>query len=434
MSEAPQDWPAGRPLIWGFLTLAVLIIGLGGWSVLTTLSGAVIAQGQIEVTQSRQVVQHPDGGVVQALFVGEGDKVRSGDILLRLDGSQLRSDLAIVESQRLEAAARRARLAAERDAAGEIAFPPDLLLAAKNRPDIAELVEGQQGLFAAHRETLAQATDQRRARIEQIANQISGIDVEQAALDHQIRSLAADLVTQQDLLAAGLTEASQVSALDREIARLKGRRGELAAAKAAAADRVVEIEIEISALATHMREAAETELRDIVARETELTERQHALEIRIARLDVRAPSAGIVLGLQTTTLQSVIRPADILMYIVPQDRPLLVAARVPVANVDEVTIGQEVRLVFSALSSRHTPELTGDVGLISADALVDERTGQSYYRAEIFIDPSSLLDLQELALLPGMPVEAFIRTEERTPLSYFLRPFTEYFRRAMRES
>lgn len=434
MSATGTQWTATRPLIWGFLTVALLIGGLGAWSVFTTLAGAIIAPGQVEVSQSRQVVQHPDGGVVAEILVTEGAEVAAGDVLLRLDGSQLRSDLAIIDNQLWEINARRARLEAERDAAEAIAFPEELIAATADRQDVAGIVEGQAGLFAAHQEALAQAIDQRRIRIDQIESQIEGIEAQRKAIGTQIALLEAELAAQKELLEKGLTQAPRVSAIERELAQAKGSEGELIAGKAEAAGRITEIEIEITSLTTQQQEKAEAELRDIVARELELTEGKHAIVKRIGRLDIRAPAAGLVLGLRVTTPLSVIRPADALMYVVPQDRPLLVAAHVPVTHVDEVRPGQDVRLVFSSLPSRTTPELHGYVTLVSADVLTDERSGASYYRAEIAIDFAALQDLAGVTVVPGMPVEAFIRTEDRTPLSYLLKPFTDYFRGAFRET
>jgi HlyD family secretion protein len=174
-------------------------------------------------------------------------------------------------------------------------------------------------------------------------------------------------------------------------------------------------------------------LRDIGFRELELAERRRALMESIARLDILAPVSGIVLGLQVTTPRAVLRPADPLLYLIPQDRPLVIAAQVQPFHIDQVTVGQPVRLVFSAFPSRTTPELSGHITLISADALTDQRTQISYYRAEIVPDDGEMEKLNGLTLIPGMPVEAFIRTEERTPLAYLLKPFTDYFARAFRE-
>jgi HlyD family secretion protein len=434
MSQPQGSWSAARPLFWGFLTMAILIGGLGAWSIMTTLAGAIIAPGQIEVSQNRQTVQHPDGGVVQEILVAEGASVAAGEVLLRLDGSAIKSEIAIVETQLFELRARRARLEAQSGEVAAVNFPDDLTAAAEARSDVAGILAGQLSLFENQAEALRQAQEQRQTRILQIGSQIEGLAAQQDAIESQIRLVEADLVTQRDLLAKGLTQAARVSALERELAQLKGQLGELTSARAEAAGRITEIEIEITALMTQEREAAEAELRDVVARQLELQERQSALAERIARLDVRAPASGLVLGLQVTTPQSVIRPADVLMYIVPQDRPLLVAARVPVTHVDEVHPGQEVRLVFSSLPSRTTPEVTGTVTLISADALADERTGMTYFRTEIAIDAATLQQLGDVAIVPGMPVDAYIRTADRTPLSYLLKPFTDYFREAFRET
>lgn len=434
MSAPDAHWSAARPLFWGFLTLGLLVGGLGAWSVLTTLSGAIIAPGQVEVSQNRQVVQHPDGGVIEEIMVREGAEVLAGDVLMRLDGSALNSELAIVENQLLELAARRARLVAQSEADAAVRFPEKLLSAATLRTDVAEMLAGQQSLFANQAKMMAQAQDQRQTRIRQIESQIEGFAAQQDAIRTQTGLLDKELATQRELLAKGLTQSARVSALERELAQLKGRLGELTSARAEAEGRITEIEIEITALLTQQEEQAQAELRDLVASQSELEEHERALLERIARLEVRSPASGLVLGLQVTTPRAVIRPADALMFIVPQDRPLLVAARVPVTHVDEVHSGQDVRLVFSSLPSRTTPEIVGQVTLVSADALTDDRSGMSYFRTEVAIDAAALRQLGDADIVPGMPVDVFIRTTDRTPLSYLLKPFTDYFRNAFRET
>ncbi|WP_295076880.1 HlyD family type I secretion periplasmic adaptor subunit [Tabrizicola sp.] len=434
MSSSDAQWSAARPLIWGFLTLGLLVGGLGAWSALTTLAGAIIAPGQIEVSQNRQIVQHPDGGVIEEIMVREGAEVLAGDVLMRLDGSALNSELVIVENQLLELAARQARLVAQSDANAAVRFPEKLLSTAALRADVAEMLAGQQSLFANQAKMMAQAQEQRQTRIGQIESQIEGFAAQQDAIRAQTGLLDKELGTQRELLAKGLTQSARVSALERELAQLKGQLGELTSARAEAAGRITEIEIEITALLTQQEEQAQAELRDLVASQSELEEHERALLERIARLDVRSPASGLVLGMQVTTPQAVIRPADALMFIVPQDRPLLVAARVPVTHVDEVHSGQDVRLVFSSLPSRTTPEVVGQVTLVSADALTDDRSGMSYFRTEVAIDAAALRQLRDVDIVPGMPVDVFIRTTDRTPLSYLLKPFTDYFRTAFRET
>lgn len=432
--KAPRTWSARSPLLLGFATLLVLVGGLGAWSVLTTLSGAIVASGQIEVEQNRQVVQHPDGGVVAEILVAEGSVVKAGDMLVQLDGTLLQSELAIVENQLFELLARRGRLEAERDGAPEMTVPDELTRMAEIRPDVRDLAEGQVRLFAARAETLGQLIDQRRKRIAQIASQIEGIEAQSTSIASQITLVRQELVGQQELLAKGLVQVARVLALERELARLEGQAGELTAAKAEAEGAMTEIEIETVGLSSQRREDALTELRDVAARELELAERRRALVEQIARLEIRAPVSGIVLSMAVTTPRSVVRPAEPVLYIIPQDRPLVIAVRVPTIHVDQVHLGQDVRLLFSAFATRTTPELQGKVVKVSADALTDERTQVQYYRTEISINPGEVDRFEDQVLVPGMPVEAFIRTDDRTPLSYLVKPFTDYFNRAFRET
>lgn len=222
--------------------------------------------------------------------------------------------------------------------------------------------------------------------------------------------------------------------LQRESARLDGQVGEFAATRAESEGRMTEIEIEVLKLAASRREEANTQLRDIGYRELELAERRRALIERVARLDIVAPVSGIVLGLQFTTPRAVLRAADPVLYLIPQDRPLVITVQVQPFHIDQISVGQPVKLVFSAFPSRTTPELTGHITQISADALTDQRTQMSYYRAEIIPDTGEIEKLAGLTLIPGMPVEAFIRTDERTPMAYLIKPFTDYFARAFRET
>lgn len=429
-----RRWSARGPLLLGFVTLVLLVGGLGAWSVVTTLSGAIVASGQIEVEQNRQVVQHPDGGVVAEILVSEGSVVTAGDMLIRLDGTLLQSELSIVENQLFELLARRGRLEAERDGAAAVTFPAELTETAKVRPDVQEVADGQVRMFAARAETLGQLIEQRGKRIAQIASQIEGITAQSASVTSQIALVRQELVGQQELLAKGLVQVARVLALERELARLEGQAGELTAARAEAEGAMTEIEIETVGLSSQRREDALTELRDVAARELELAERRRALVEQIARLDIRAPVSGIVLSMAVTTPRSVVRPAEPVLYIIPQDRPLVIAVRVPTIHVDQVHVGQDVRLLFSAFTSRTTPELQGRVVKVSADALTDERTQVPYYRTEISINPGEVDRFDGQVLVPGMPVEAFIRTDDRTPLSYLVKPFTDYFNRAFRET
>jgi len=432
--DTPPGFLGARgALLLGWLTLAALLGGFGSWSVLTTIAGAIVAPGRIEVEQNRQIVQHPDGGVVAEIRVSEGATVAAGDILLRLDGTLLGSELASARSQLTEARARRARLEAERDGLAVMTLPPALAALAAADPEAAEQVEGQRRLFTARAETLARTAEQLDKRRSQTLALIAGIDAQAAALATQQDLVTRELADQQGLLDKGLAQASRVLALQREAARLAGELGSLAGDRAQAEGRITEIELEMLRQTAARREEAAGQLRDIGTSELQLAREVARLEERQARLDIRAPVAGRVLGLQVTTPRAVLRPADPVAYIIPQDRPLVIAAQISPLHVDEVHLGQKVKLVFPAFPARNAPELTGELAQISADALTDPASKIPYYRAEIALSAEEAARIGQ-PLLPGMPVEAFIQTSPRSPFAYLVKPFTDYFTQAFRES
>ncbi|MRX49111.1 HlyD family type I secretion periplasmic adaptor subunit [Paracoccus sp. S-4012] len=414
--------------------LLLLVGALGGWAWGARIGGAVVAQGQVEVELHRQVVQHPDGGVVDAILVREGQTVEAGQPLIRLDGALLTTERSIVEGQYFEVMARRGRLEAERADAETLTFPAPLVDAAATDPDAAELMQGQTALFEARLDTLRQSLDQLDKQAEQMRAQIEGINAQSAALAEQRELIGQELGDAQTLLDKGLAQAPRVLALRRDAAGLDGRLGELAASRAQAEARITELDIEQLRLTATRRENAEAELRDLGYRELELAERRRSLGEQIARLEIRAPVSGIVHQLQVTTPRSVIRPADPILFLVPQDRPLVIAAQIATIDIDEVRPGQPVRLRFSAFASRTTPEIEGVLERISADAVTDERTQMPYYRGEVSIPEAERAKLGNLVLVPGMPVEVYVLTGERRPIDYLMQPLSNYFARAFRES
>ncbi|WP_378941737.1 HlyD family type I secretion periplasmic adaptor subunit [Paracoccus sp. R86501] len=429
-----KRWSVRTPVIFGLLSIIILVGGFIAWAVMSQISGAVVASGQVEVEQQRQIVQHPDGGVVETIAVKDGSDVKAGDLLLALDGTLLRTEHTIVEGQYFEVLARRGRLEAERGDGDSVTFPEELVEAAKDDPALADLVEGQASLFRTRLDTLRQSLDQLSKQSEQITSEIAGIDAQIDALATQRELIGKELVNQQSLLDRGLAQASRVLGLQREAARMDGELGSLQANRASALIRQTELEIQRLRLAAERREQAETELRDLGYRELELAERRRSLVEQISRLEIRAPVSGLVYNMQVTTPRSVIRPADPLLYLIPQDRPLVIGARVQTINIDEVLVGQPVVLRFAAFSSRTTPEIDGRLDRVSADALLDESTRTPYYRAEVSIPPEEMEKLGDLALVPGMPVEVYIQTGDRTPMAYLLKPLADYFNRAFRES
>lgn len=427
------DWSARRPLAMGLIALALLLGGTWAWAGTARLAGAIIAAGEVAVAQNRQIVQHPDGGVVDAIFAREGDRVAVGDVLLHLDPARLASQLTIAETQLIELMARRGRLEAERDERAEIAFDPLLHDIGQDRPIAATLMAGQRRLLAARVETAGSETRQLGKRRGQITDQIAGITAQEAALGTQAALIAEERVTQRSLLDRGLTQASRLSALRREEARITGTLGELAAQKAQAESRITETEIELLKLRARRREEAITTLRDLHYRELELRERRAALQDRLTRLDIVAPIAGVIYDLRVFGPRAVLSPAEPILYIVPQDRPLVVSARVPADDIDLLHPGQDVILRLPALDRRTTPELSGRVAQISPDVFRDERTGGSFYRARVTLGRDERRRLAGgTALVPGMPVEVFFRTGDMTPLAYLVKPLSDYFARAFR--
>lgn len=435
MTQQNTTFSARRPVIIGTLTLLLLVVGFGGWGVLSQISGAVVASGQIEVDQNRQIVQHPDGGVVANILVKEGDVVEKGQVLLRLDPTLERSELAIIEDQLYELLARRGRLEAERDGNLDIAFEPDLIAVAQKDASINELVDGQRRLFGARSASIANQVKQLEKRKLQIRNQIVGLSAQQDAIDTQLELVKKELEDQQQLLKKGLAQATRVLSLERAQARFQGEAGDLAARAAEYEGRITEIDIEINTLQTTRREEAISQLRDQQYRALELEERVRALREKLARMEITAPVSGIVYGLTVFTPRSVLRSADPVLYIIPQDRPLIIAAQVEPIHIDEVFVGQDVVLRFSALDQRTTPELNGKVVQISADTFEDQSTQMPFYKAKITLSEGEQSKISEgVTLIPGMPVETFVKTRERSPLAYLVKPLSDYFVKALRES
>ncbi|OCX60464.1 hypothetical protein BFP70_17550 [Thioclava sp. SK-1] len=411
----------GRFLLVGYLAVISLTLGFGVWAALTQIEGAIVAQGTVEVEHNRQAVQHPDGGVIAKILVSDGDQVRAGEILIQLSDSELAPTLANVEMQALTMQALRARLIAEMTPGAAISFPEALQLAARSQPEISQIMAGQMALLRSRRLSRAQWSVQNARRQDQLTQQST-------ALMAQLNSLRQQQEMLQNVGQAPSETINRTSVMiDGQIAALQAQQAQLA-------EQMTQIEIEHIRQEVQERDTVETLLRSLDTRTLELTERQRILRARIERLSIRAPVSGVIHEMAFNTPQAVIRPADPILYLIPQDRPFLVNARISPNDVDEVSAGQTARLRVSAFSGRNAPELVGQVARISPDALRDIRTGQPYYRAEIIPSEESLGQLAEHSLIPGMPVEVYLRTQDRTPLSYLAAPLIGYFRLAFRES
>lgn len=425
-------YSARFPLAVGLLALVLLVGVFGVWSVRAQIAGAIISSGMIVVENNRQVVQHPEGGIVRGIAVRDGARVEVGDLLVELDDSLLRSELQIAELQIIELRARRARLEAERDEASTLRFPKDLL--AEGSDAANQQIEGQRVLFLARKDTFEKEVSQVGERILQTRNQIFGAEAQLASLKQLEMLSSEELAVQENALTRGLTQSARVLSLRREVASLAGQIGQVQSDIARFHGEIASLEIERVRVRNARREDAISQLRDIQFRELELIEQRKSILKRLERLDMRAPVSGIIYGSTVFARNAVIRAAEPVMFVVPQDQPLIVSARVDAIHIDQLRIGQPAALRFTAFNQRLTPEILARVSIISADVIEDQTTGRAYYSVEVIPEEAEITKLEGLELLPGMPVEVFIRTVDRTPLSYLTKPLTDYFGRAFRES
>ena len=432
-STTAPGWPAGRFLRLGVVTAAVLVLCLGGWSAFAAISGAVVTEGRLKVLGERQVVQHLTGGIVAALEVREGDRVGAGQVLLRLDGRRLQAELAIVGNQLQETQARIARLEAEQDGAEAPRFPDDLRAAAAADPEVAAILHGQERLFTSRLERLHREREQLRERQLQIGDEIEGLDAERRALARQLDLLEQELRDQRSLLDRGLTQATRVLSLEREVARIEGEIGALTAATAQARGRITELDLQRSAVEGNRVEEAATQLSDLKATAADLRERRLELQETIGRLKVRAPRDGVVLGLSVFTVGAVVQPGEPVLWIVPTGDALVADVRIRPQDIDQVWPGQPARLHLAAANQRITPEIPSRVLRVSADALEDPATGQHYFTAELEVTDDARAQLGDIPVVAGMPVNAFIETGVRSPISYLMRPMTDFLSRSWRE-
>lgn len=412
--------------------IAVLILGIGGWAATSKLAGAVVAPGMVVVEGNVKLVQHRSGGIVGEIRVKNGSRVAAGDLLIRLDATITRANLAVITKQIDQLTARRMRLAAERDEAAEVTVP-DELKARLSEPEVADYVKAEEALFKARKRTIEGQKAQLRERIDQIRQESEGLVARRAAKDDELKLIDEELAGVVTLHEKQLTPFSQVAALQRVKAQLAGERGQLTSEIARAATRITETELQILQLDQDRRAEVLTELRDIENKLAELAEQRVAALDELKRVDILAPQAGLVHELAVHTIGGVIAPGETIMQIVPVNDTLVVEARVRPADIDQLHAGQQAVLRFSAFSQRTTPEIFGTVETIGANLSASKETGETWYTVRIDMSREEIARLGNLVLQSGMPVEAFIETGERTALSYLTKPLADQIARAMRE-
>ena len=419
-------------LVAGLAVVAVLAGGLGGWASTQQISGALIAPGQIVVESNVKKVQHPTGGVVGELRARDGDVVKSGDIVVRLDDTVTKANLAIVTKNLDAALARAARLEAEQRGLDKISFPPQLADRAAD-PEVAAVIASESKLFDVRVTGRAGQKAQLSERIRQLKEEIEGLSAQERAKEQEIALVQQELSGVRDLYEKRLVQISRLTTLERDAARLNGERAQYIAARAQAKGKITETELQIIQVDRDVVSEVSKDLRETNDKIGELIERKVTAEDQLRRIDIRAPQDGIVEQSTVHTVGGVITAGDAIMLIVPQTDDLQVEAKVNPQDIDKLQVGQKTLLRLSAFNQRTAPELNGFVSRVSPDVTTEQRTGQSYYTIRVSMPPQEIARLGDVKLIPGMPVEAFVQTGERTLISYLMKPLSDQLMRTFRE-
>lgn len=421
-----------RHMVAGVTVVLMLVGGVGGWASTTELSGALIAPGSIVVDSNIKKVQHPTGGVVGEVRVRDGDRVKAGDIVVRLDETVTRANLSIVTKGLNELAARKARLEAERDNLDAIKFP-DELIARHDNIEAAAAMSSERKLFDLRRNARTGQRSQLRERVGQLREEIGGLTSQQTSKGKEIVLIERELVGVRDLFQKNLIQINRLTQLEREGTRLDGERGQLIASVAQSKGKIAELELQILQIDQDLSSEVAKELRDVDGKIGEFVERKITAEDQLKRIDIRAPQDGTVFQSNVHTVGGVITAGDAIMMVVPNADNLTVEAKVNPQDIDQLRVGQKALLRFTTFNQRTTPEIYGAVTRVSADITTDQRSGASYYTVRIGMSAEEIARLGEVRLVPGMPVEAFIQTGERTVMSYLVKPLYDQLSRAFRE-
>jgi HlyD family secretion protein len=419
-------------LIVGLAVVAVLAGGLGGWASSQEISGALIAPGQIVVESNVKKVQHPTGGVVGEVRAHDGDLVKAGDIVVRLDDTVTKANLAIVTKNLDAAMARAARLEAEQRGLDKLKFPPQLMNRASD-PDVANVMASESKLFDVRVNGRVGQKAQLHERIAQLKEEIDGLTAQETAKNQETALVEKELTGVRQLYDQHLVQISRLTTLERDAARLNGERAQYVASRAQAKGKITETELQIIQVDKDMVSEVSKDLRETNDKIGELIERKVTAEDQLRRVDIRAPQDGVVEQSTVHTVGGVINAGDAIMLIVPQTDDLQVEAKVNPQDIDKLQVGQKTLLRLSAFNQRTTPELNGIVSRVSPDVTTDQRTGQSYYTIRVSMPPEEIARLGDAKLIPGMPAEAFVQTGDRTMFSYLMKPLNDQLMRAFRE-
>ena len=416
----------------GLRVLLAAIVLAGGWTALMPLAGAVVVPGNLVVQSNVKTIQHPTGGVVAQIPVHNGMRVGVGDLLLRLDATQAQASLQMVSKQLDEVRVRIARLVAERDGRSGLQAPAELV-ARSGEEAVKTLLVSEDSLFNARANARRSQTELLQSRGSQLSEEIAGLDAQVGSKTKQLELIAGELSGVQDLYDKRLVPLTRLTTLQRESARIEGERGQLMSAIAETKSKIGEAQLQIVRLDQDFRTDVVKELGESQGKEAELVERGVAARDLLDRIEIRAPTSGVVHQLSAHTIGGVIRAGDPIMEVVPDSDDLQIEARLQPNDIDQVRTGQKAFVRFSAFNQRVTPQLTGVVSYVSADTSHDQQTNAPYFTVRVALSEDERRRLAGLQLVPGMPAEVFMQTGSRTMMSYLLKPITDQMQRAFVE-
>ena len=396
------------------------------------LAAAVIVPGNLVVQSTVKTIQHPTGGIVAEIAVHDGMPVKAGDLLVRLDATQTRASLRMVSKQLDEMRVRIARLVAERDGLPQVALPQELAPRGDDE-EVKSLLASERSLFKARGNALQSQRELLQSRIAQLDQESAGVDAQLQSKASQLELIARELTGVQDLFDKKLVPLTRLTSLQRESARIDGERGQLLSAGAEIKSKISETRLQIVRVDQDFRTDVVKELGETQGKEAELVERGVAARDLLDRIELRAPTSGVVHQLGVHTIGGVIRAGDSIMEIVPDTDELQVEARLQPGDIDQVRLGDKAFVRFSAFNQRTTPELIGVVSYVAADVSRDQQTSASYFTVRVILPDDERRRLAGLQLVPGMPAEVFMQTGSRTMMSYLFKPITDQLRRTFVE-
>lgn len=416
----------------GWIIVLGGVIGFLIWASFAPLDKGVALSGTVAVSSNRKVIQHQAGGTVDAILVSDGDVVKAGQVLVRMNSIGAKSNAEVSRVQWFTALASEARLKSERDNAASVVFPKELLTA-KADPHVVDSIQLQQQLFAARTGALR---NEMAAFDENIAGaqiQLKSLEESMQNKKQQIAFLKEQLDSLRDLSKDGYVARSRLLDLERTYAQVTGSVSEDIGTIGRVGRQIAELKLRKAQRQQEYQREVRTQLSDTQKEAEALLNRLKALDYELKNVDVKSPVDGIVTGLNVFTVGAVVGSGFKLMEVVPADDMLIVEGQLPVHLIDKVHVGLHVDIIFSAFNTNTTPHIPGEVKQVSADRTVDERTGQPYYKIKVAVTPAGVKMLGKLQIRPGMPADMTVKTGERTMMNYLLKPVFDRVHSSMKE-